>query len=77
VSDRRNVYFFYKKEDDLIEKINSLIEFAKENEFNVVEDPTQANVIVSIGGDGHFYKLYKKQNSVRTVYMLALELMTH
>jgi NAD+ kinase len=62
VSDRRNVYFFYKKEDNLLEKINSLIELARENEFRVVEDHTIANIIVSIGGDGAFLQAVRKTN---------------
>jgi NAD+ kinase len=62
VLDRRNVYFFYKKEDELLEKINSLIELARENEFRVVEDHTIANVIVSIGGDGAFLQAVRKTN---------------
>jgi len=48
MSDRRNVYFFYKKEDVLLEKVNSIIELAKENDFRIVEDHTVANIIVSI-----------------------------
>jgi NAD+ kinase len=63
MSDRRNnVYFFYKKEEALIEKVNSLIELTKEYDFHVVEDHTKANVIVSIGGDGAFLQAVRKTN---------------
>ncbi|QGQ47526.1 NAD kinase [Metabacillus sediminilitoris] len=62
MSDRRNVYFYYKKEEGLLEKINSIIEFAKNHDFNVVEDPALANIIVSIGGDGAFLQAVRKTN---------------
>ncbi|MGN7943253.1 NAD kinase [Virgibacillus sp. 6R] len=62
MSDRRNVYFFYKKEDVLLEKVNSIIELAKENDFRIVEDHTVANIIVSIGGDGAFLQAVRKTN---------------
>ncbi len=62
VSDRRNVYFYYKKEESTIEKINSLIALAKDNGFNVVDDQRKANIIVSIGGDGAFLQAVRKTN---------------
>ncbi|WP_240050921.1 NAD kinase [Metabacillus litoralis] len=60
--DRRNIFFFYKKEDNLLEKINSLIQFAKDNEFTIVDDVNTANVVVSIGGDGAFLQAVRKTN---------------
>jgi NAD+ kinase len=62
MSDRRNIYFFYKKEEHTIEKINSLIEAAKHSEFTVVDDHKNANIIVSIGGDGTFLQAVRKTN---------------
>lgn len=62
MSDRRKVYFSFKKQDNLLEKINSLIEFAKDNGFQVVKDHKQANIIVSIGGDGEFLQAVRKTN---------------
>lgn len=62
MSDRRNVFFYYKKEEDLLEKVKSIIEFAKEHDFHIVEDHTLANIIVSIGGDGVFLQAVRKTN---------------
>lgn len=59
---RRNVYFFYKKEDDTIEYVKKLHKLADENQFTVVEDHAKANVIVSIGGDGTFLQAVRKTN---------------
>ncbi|WP_233499270.1 NAD kinase [Bacillus weihaiensis] len=60
MSERKNVYFFYKKEDKLVEKVESLLDFAKDHGFIIVEDDTKANIIVSIGGDGEFLQAVRK-----------------
>ncbi|MDQ0231050.1 NAD kinase [Metabacillus malikii] len=60
MSDRRNVYFYYKKDEDLTEKVGTLIELAKQYDFHVVDDYVQANIIVSIGGDGAFLQAVRK-----------------
>jgi NAD+ kinase len=62
MSARRNLYFYYTKEEKLVKKIISLIEMAKENGFQVVEDHALANIIVSIGGDGAFLQAVQKTN---------------
>ncbi|MBU7593858.1 NAD kinase [Metabacillus halosaccharovorans] len=62
MSDRRNVYFYYKKDESTIDKIQSLINFARERDFQVVEDHKIANIIVSIGGDGAFLQAVRKTN---------------
>lgn len=62
MSDRRNVYFYYKKDESIMDKIHSLIDFAKERDFQVVEDHKLANIIVSIGGDGAFLQAVRKTN---------------
>ncbi|WP_282033087.1 NAD kinase [Metabacillus indicus] len=57
---RRNVYFFYKKQDDLVHKVEGLTSLASKNGFTVVQDAKQANIIVSIGGDGTFLQAVRK-----------------
>ncbi|MFT4414983.1 NAD kinase [Fredinandcohnia humi] len=57
---RRNVYFFYKKEDETIEYVKNLHKLAEENQFTIVENATKANLIVSIGGDGTFLQAVRK-----------------
>nr|WP_309099665.1 NAD kinase [Fredinandcohnia onubensis] len=60
--DRRNVYFFYRKEDKLIEYVEKLNQIAKEHQFRIIDDAKEANVIVSIGGDGTFLQAVRKTN---------------
>ncbi|MEH7387424.1 NAD kinase [Bacillus sp. JJ1521] len=60
--ERRNLYFFYRKEDKLIEYVEKLNQIAKEHQFTVVEDAEKANIIVSIGGDGAFLQAVRKTN---------------
>lgn len=62
MTNRRNVYFFYKKEDELVEKVASLVELAKQHNFHVVNEQKDANIIVSIGGDGAFLQAVRKTN---------------
>ena len=57
---RRNLYFYYPKDEELEEKLEPLFALARENEFNIVEDPAQANIIVSVGGDGAFLQAVRK-----------------
>ncbi|RFB17813.1 NAD kinase [Bacillus sp. HNG] len=60
--ERRNLYFFYRKEDKLIEYVEQLNQLAKEHQFTVVDDAAKANIIVSIGGDGTFLQAVRKTN---------------
>lgn len=57
---RRNIFFYYKKDEELQNKLETLFDLAKENGFNIVEDPQNANIIVSIGGDGMFLQAVRK-----------------
>ena len=58
--DRRNMYFFYKKDKELVEKVGQLQELAEQYNFNVVSDHKKANIIVAIGGDGAFLQAVQK-----------------
>jgi NAD+ kinase len=57
---RRNVFLFYKPTKEIEEKIAPLKEIAKEYNFHLVTDYRQANIIVSIGGDGAFLQALRK-----------------
>ncbi|RXI98557.1 NAD kinase [Anaerobacillus alkaliphilus] len=57
---RRNVFLFYKPTMELEEKITPLKALAKEHNFHIVNDYRQANIIVSIGGDGAFLQALRK-----------------
>lgn len=60
MSTRRNIYFYYKKNGEMAEKIKPLYALAKQYGFNVITDFHKANVIVSIGGDGSFLQAVRK-----------------
>ncbi|GIN66848.1 NAD kinase 2 [Bacillus sonorensis] len=62
VTDRRNIYFFYKKNSETDEQCNMLKQLATEHGFQVVDDHRQANIIASIGGDGTFLQAVRKTN---------------
>lgn len=51
---RRNIYFYYQKDEKLNHKLEALFKLAEENNFTIVDDSKDANIIVSIGGDGAF-----------------------
>ncbi|RSK28178.1 NAD kinase [Bacillus sp. HMF5848] len=57
---RNNIYFFYKKEPELTSRVDKLIEAARNINYNVVEDASEANIICSIGGDGTFLQAVRK-----------------
>ncbi len=60
MSDRKNVYLFYKKTDELEEKVQKARELGRKYDFNLVEDPKDANIIASFGGDGTFLQALQK-----------------
>ncbi|WP_044894497.1 NAD kinase [Bacillus alveayuensis] len=57
---RNNIYFFYKRDEKTSAQVKSLIDLANEHEFNIVNDYRNANIIVSIGGDGAFLQAVRK-----------------
>lgn len=58
--DRKNLYLFYKQEEEVLKKVEPLIEFAQNYGFNIVDHHSQANIIASIGGDGAFLQAVRK-----------------
>jgi NAD+ kinase len=57
---RRNVYLFYKKSEELLEKIQPLHQLAAEYNFNLVNTAQEANIIVAVGGDGAFLQAVRQ-----------------
>ncbi|UII55184.1 NAD kinase [Cytobacillus spongiae] len=57
---RKNLYFFHKKDQEMLEKVAPLYELAKSNDFSIVTDYKKANIIVSIGDDGTFLQAVRK-----------------
>lgn len=57
---RRNLYFFFKQDSEMSDKVAKLYELAKRHHFTIVKDFRDANVIVSVGGDGTFLQAVRK-----------------
>ncbi|WP_419884242.1 NAD kinase [Peribacillus sp. B-H-3] len=60
MSNRRNIYFFHTNSSDMLEKIRPLHDLAERYSFNIVKDARQANIILSVGGDGTFLQAVRK-----------------
>ncbi|WP_181349867.1 NAD kinase [Thalassobacillus sp. CUG 92003] len=58
--ERRNLFFYYSPSEELDQKLQPLIDLAKDNHFNVVEESKQANIIIAVGGDGTFLQAVRK-----------------
>ncbi|WP_058307097.1 NAD kinase [Gracilibacillus massiliensis] len=54
MDNRKNLYFYYKKNDEIIEKLKPLFKYVDEHGFSIVEDSKDANIVISVGGDGEF-----------------------
>lgn len=60
MSDRRNIYFYYKEDKELTKKLQPLFNLTEKNYFNIVDDADDANIIISVGGDGVFLQAVRK-----------------
>lgn len=60
MSVRRNLFFYHKKDAEMLDKVKPLYKLAKEYDFSIVTDYKKANIIVSIGGDGAFLQAVRK-----------------
>ncbi len=59
-SDRRNLYFYYHPHEELNEKLQPIFQLAEENNFKIVDDSKNANIIIAVGGDGTFLQAVRK-----------------
>ncbi len=57
---RRNLFFYYHPSHELDEKLAPLFQLARDNDFNVVNESKEANIIIAIGGDGTFLQAVRK-----------------
>lgn len=60
MENRRNLYFYHKKDAATLTKVAPLYDFARRYGFTVVDDYQKANIIASIGGDGTFLQAVRK-----------------
>ncbi|SIS51942.1 NAD kinase [Salimicrobium flavidum] len=57
---RRNLYFYYPPNEETDKKLEPVKQLAIENKFTIVEDAQEANIIISVGGDGTFLQAVRK-----------------
>jgi NAD+ kinase len=60
MTNRQNIYFYHKRDADLLLKAAPLFEMAKRYGFLIVKDYQKANIIASIGDDGTFLQAVRK-----------------
>ncbi|WP_462411308.1 NAD kinase [Neobacillus sp. Marseille-QA0830] len=60
MEERRNVYYYHKRDEDMLAKTASLYEATERFGFTIVNDYRQANIIASIGDDGTFLQAVRK-----------------
>ncbi|MGF2617390.1 NAD kinase [Rossellomorea vietnamensis] len=54
MQERRNLYFYTLKDAETIQKVEELSLLAQQHGFNIVKSSADANIVVSVGGDGAF-----------------------
>ncbi|HEY2421116.1 MAG TPA: NAD kinase [Neobacillus sp.] len=57
---RDNLYFYHKRDADMLAKVAPLIDLAERYGFTIVDDHRKANIIASIGDDGAFLQAVRK-----------------
>ncbi|MDP4169520.1 MAG: NAD kinase [Bacillota bacterium] len=60
MENRRNLFFYHKRDADILEKAAPLYDLAERYGFTIVKDHKDANIIASIGGDGTFLQAVRK-----------------
>lgn len=60
MEERNNIYFYYNPDSEMDKTLLPVFDLAKENGFNIVEDAKEANIIISVGGDGAFLQAVRK-----------------
>lgn len=58
--DRKNIFVYNSELEDIANKIDSVRRLGQKYGFKQVMDPNEANIIVSIGGDGAFLQAIRK-----------------
>ncbi|SDN55049.1 NAD kinase [Alkalicoccus daliensis] len=60
MTDRKKVYLFYKKDEELEKKVQKVRELGRKYGYQQVERPEDANIIISFGNDGTFLQALQK-----------------
>ncbi|WP_416151853.1 NAD kinase [Salipaludibacillus sp. HK11] len=62
MNERNKAYLFYKPTEEIEEKVQAVRSLGRKYGFTLVDDPQDANMIVSFGGDGTFLQSVRKTN---------------
>ncbi|MGD7021404.1 NAD kinase [Rossellomorea vietnamensis] len=54
MNERRNLYFYTLKDEETLQKVEELSQLAQKHGFTIVKNAHDANIVVSVGGDGAF-----------------------
>lgn len=57
---KNNIFFYYQKDDQMMDKLQSVFDLVEKKNFQIVSDAKDANVIVSVGGDGMFLEAVRQ-----------------
>lgn len=57
---RRQLYFYHHNDFETLKKVDPLYHLAVNHGFQIADDPSSANIIVSIGNDGTFLQAVRK-----------------
>lgn len=57
---RKNIFFYYQKDDVIEDLLKPLFDLARDNSFAIVDEAKDANIIISVGGDGAFLQAVRK-----------------
>jgi NAD+ kinase len=60
MGNRRNIYFYHKRDADMLSKTAPLVDVAERYGFTIVTDYRKANIIASVGDDGTFLQAVRK-----------------
>ncbi|MDN3018220.1 NAD kinase [Neobacillus drentensis] len=60
MTERRNIYYDYKRDPEVLAKAAPLFEASERYGFTIVNDYRKANIIASIGDDGAFLQAVRK-----------------
>lgn len=62
MTERKNTYLFYKPSEELEKKVQEVRKLGRKYGFQLVDNPNDANIIASFGGDGTFLQSIRKTN---------------
>ncbi|QKS72062.1 NAD kinase [Paenalkalicoccus suaedae] len=60
MTNQKNAYLFYKHSDDIDSKLEEVKKLGRKYDFKLVDHPSEASIIASIGGDGAFLQAVRK-----------------